>query len=83
MASKKNIPGIIPVAGLTSEFGMEWDASLVPISPNYTALEASVYECLNVGCSSIWIVATDWEIERQTWRAFTEDVTSRDRLIIT
>jgi hypothetical protein len=59
MASKKNIPGIIPVAGLTSEFGMEWDASLVPISPNYTALEASVYECLNVGCSSIWIVATD------------------------
>ena len=53
------MPAIIPVAGMTSEFGMEWDASLIPVGPNYTALEATVYECLHAGCSSIWIVAND------------------------
>ena len=53
------MPAIIPVAGMSTEFGMEWDASLVPVGPNYTALEATVFECLHVGCTSIWIVAND------------------------
>ncbi len=53
------MPGIIPVAGMTTEFGMEWDASLIPVGINYTALEAAVYECLHAGCTSIWIVAND------------------------
>ncbi len=53
------MPGIIPVAGMRTEFGMEWDSSLIPVGPNYTALEASVFECLHAGCNSIWIVAND------------------------
>ncbi len=53
------MPAIIPVAGMKTEFGMEWDASLVPVAPDYTAIEASVYECLHAGCTSIWIVAND------------------------
>ena len=53
------MPAIIPIAGMTAEFGMEWDASLIPVGPSYTALEASVYECLHAGCTSIWIVAND------------------------
>jgi hypothetical protein len=53
------MPGIIPVAGMQTEFGMEWDASLMPVGPNYTALEAAVYETLHAGCNSIWIVAND------------------------
>ena len=57
--SKENLPGIIPVAGMTSEFGMEWDSSLIPVAPNYTALESAIYECIHVGCNSIWIVAND------------------------
>jgi hypothetical protein len=57
--SKLNMPAIIPVAGMNTEFGMEWDASLVPVGPNYTAIEATVYECLHAGCTSIWIVAND------------------------
>ncbi len=57
--SKLNMPAIIPVAGMDSEFGMEWDASLVLVGPNYTAIEASIYECIHAGCSSIWIVAND------------------------
>jgi hypothetical protein len=57
--SRTDMPGIIPVAGMQTEFGMEWDASLMPVGANYTALEASVYECLHAGCTSIWIVAND------------------------
>mgnify|MGYP001268021417 FL=1 len=57
--AKLNMPAIIPVAGMNTEFGMEWDSSLIPVAPNYTALEATVYECLHAGCSSIWIVAND------------------------
>jgi len=53
------MPAIVPVAGLNTEFGMEWDSSLIPVGPNYTALEAAVYECLHAGCTSIWIVAND------------------------
>jgi len=53
------MPAIVPVAGMNTDFGMEWDASLMPVAPNYTALEATVYECLHAGCSSIWIVAND------------------------
>ena len=59
MGKKINMPAIIPVAGLNAEFGMEWDASLMPVGPNYAAIEASVYECLHAGCTSIWIVAND------------------------
>ena len=53
------MPAIIPVAGMNTEFGMEWDASMIPVGPNYTALEATVYECLHAGCTSIWIIAND------------------------
>ena len=56
---KLDMPAIIPVSGMTSEFGMEWDSSLVPVGINYTAIEATVYECLHAGCTSIWIVAND------------------------
>ncbi|MAH51537.1 hypothetical protein CMI37_37320 [Candidatus Pacearchaeota archaeon] len=57
--SKLAMPAIIPVAGMNPDFGMEWDASLIPVGPNYTAIEATVYECLHAGCTSIWIVAND------------------------
>jgi len=59
MPTTKNIPGIIPVANQTSEFGMEWESSLIPVAPDYTAIEASIFECAQLGCSSIWIVAND------------------------
>jgi hypothetical protein len=57
--SRLNMPAIIPVAGMNTEFGMEWDSSLMPVGPNYTAIEATIFECLHAGCSSIWIVAND------------------------
>jgi len=62
------MPAIIPVAGMNTEFGMEWDSSLAPVAPNYTALEAAVYECLHAGCTSIWIVANDDIAPLLRWR---------------
>lgn len=56
---KLTMPAIIPIAGMNTQFGMEWDSSFIPVAPNYTALEATVYECLHAGCTSIWIVAND------------------------
>ena len=54
-----HLAGIIPVAGHKVDFGMEWDESLAPISPNYTLIENAVYECAWAGCDTIWIVVND------------------------
>ena len=54
-----HLAGIIPVAGHKIDFGMEWDESLAPISPNYTLIENAVYECAWAGCDTIWIVVND------------------------
>ena len=35
---------------------MPWHASLMPIGPNYLAVERSVIECAYAGCDTIWIV---------------------------
>ena len=56
---KKHIAGIIPVSGLKSDFNMPWHDSLMPIAPNYLAVERSVLECAYAGCNTIWIVCPD------------------------
>ena len=38
---------------------MPWHASLMPIGPNYLAVERSVLECAYAGCNTIWIVCND------------------------
>ena len=59
MALKKHIAGIVPVSGLNSDFNMPWHESLMPIGPNYLAVERAVAECAYAGCDSIWIVCGD------------------------
>ena len=56
---KKHLAGIIPVSGIKSDFNMPWHASLMPIAPNYLAVERSVLECAYAGCNTIWIVCND------------------------
>ena len=56
---KKHLAGIIPVSGIKSDFNMPWHASLMPIGPNYLAVERSVLECAHAGCNTIWIVCND------------------------
>ena len=56
---KKHLAGIIPVSGLKSDFNMPWHESLMPIGPNYLAVERSVLEGAYAGCNTIWIVCND------------------------
>ena len=56
---KKHLAGIIPVSGVKSDFKMPWHESLMPIGPNYLAVERSVLECAYAGCNTIWIVCND------------------------
>lgn len=51
-----HLAGIIPVAGQPLDFEMPWNDCLMPVAPNYTAIERAVYECANAGCETIWIV---------------------------
>tara|TARA_R110000824_G_scaffold38028_1_gene116521 strand:- start:73 stop:924 length:852 start_codon:yes stop_codon:yes gene_type:complete len=56
---KKQIAGIVPVSGLKSNFNMPWHESLMPIGPNYLAVERAVAECAYAGCNTIWIICND------------------------
>jgi len=56
---KKHLAGIIPVSGIKADFNMPWHASLMPIAPDYLAVERAVAECAYAGCDSIWIVCND------------------------
>jgi hypothetical protein len=44
---------------IKSDFNMPWHESLMPIGPNYLAVERSVLECAYAGCNTIWIVCND------------------------
>jgi hypothetical protein len=52
-----HLAGIVPVAGPPLEFKMPWHDSLMPIAPDYLAVERAVYQCALAGCSTIWVVA--------------------------
>lgn len=54
-----HLAGIIPVAGQPLDFNMSWSDCLMPIAPDYTAIESAVYECACAGCETIWIVCND------------------------
>jgi len=51
-----HLAGIIPVAGQALDFNMPWHDAMMPVGPNYLAVERSVVECANAGCETIWIV---------------------------
>ncbi len=52
-----HLAGIVPVAGQEDIYKMPWHDSLMPIAPDYTAVEKAVFECAAVGCETIWVVA--------------------------
>tara|TARA_Y100000034_G_scaffold124573_1_gene172922 strand:- start:1503 stop:2372 length:870 start_codon:yes stop_codon:yes gene_type:complete len=54
-----HLAGIIPVAGQPLDFNMDWSDCLMPIAPNFTAVDLSVLECAMAGCETIWIVCND------------------------
>jgi len=54
-----HLAGIIPVANRPLDFNMDWHDCLMPLAPNFYAIERAVLECAYAGCETIWIVADD------------------------
>ena len=54
-----HLAGIIPITTKPMDFGMDWHDCLMPIAPNFYAIERAVYECAIAGCETIWVVAND------------------------
>lgn len=52
-----HLAGIVPVGGQPLDFQMPWDDSMIPIAPNYLAVERAVFQCALAGCETIWVVA--------------------------
>ena len=57
--SKIHLAGIVPVAGLQSDFDLKTPPVLLPVNTGFTAIQKSVFECAMAGCNTIWIVAND------------------------
>lgn len=54
-----HLAGVVPVAGQPLDFKFDWSDCLMPLAPNYTAVERAVIECAYAGCETIWIVCND------------------------
>lgn len=54
-----HLAGIVPVASQKMDFGMDWSDCLMPIAPDFTAVENAVLECAWAGCETIWIICND------------------------
>jgi len=54
-----HLAGVIPASHPPLDFNMPWSDVMMPIAPNYLAVERSVMECAYAGCETIWIVCSD------------------------
>ena len=54
-----HLAGIIPIVSEPMDFCMDWHDCLMPLAPNFYAIERAVLECAYAGCETIWIVAND------------------------
>jgi hypothetical protein len=52
----RHLAGIVPVAGQPLDFNLPWNDCLMPIAPNYLAVERAVFQCVLAGCETIWVV---------------------------
>ena len=51
--------GVVPLVAKPMDFQMDWHDCLMPLAPNFYAVERAVLECAYAGCGTIWIVAND------------------------
>ena len=54
-----HLAGIVPVVTKPMDFCMDWHDCLMPLAPNFYAIERAALECAYAGCETIWIVAND------------------------
>tara|TARA_Y100000310_G_scaffold308310_1_gene351276 strand:+ start:355 stop:1242 length:888 start_codon:yes stop_codon:yes gene_type:complete len=52
-----HVAGIIPLANLETDHGLEVPPCMLPLAAGFTAIQKSVFECAMAGCDTIWIVA--------------------------
>lgn len=52
----QHLAGIVPIGGQPLEFKMPWEDCLMPIAPDYLAVERAIYQCAIAGCETIWLV---------------------------
>jgi len=53
--NSNHLVGVIPACGQANDMFYAHHNSLLPIGNNITAIERCIYECMLVGCQSIWI----------------------------
>ena len=54
--SSFHLAGIVPLAGEPLDFQFPWHDCMVPIAPNFLAIERAILECATAGCETIWVV---------------------------
>jgi len=54
-----HLAGIVPAAGQPLDYNFPWHDCMMPIAPNYLAVERAVIECAFAGCETIWLVCND------------------------
>jgi len=54
-----HLAGVVPVAGQPLDFNFPWHDCLMPVAPDYLAVERAVTECAWAGCETIWLVCND------------------------
>jgi len=57
--SKKvgHLAGIVPAFGQPLDYKFPWPDCMIPVGPDYLAIERSIFECASAGCETIWVVA--------------------------
>lgn len=53
-----HLAGIIPVESQPKDFKFPWSDALIPIAPDYLAVERAIYECAYAGCETIWLICS-------------------------
>jgi len=56
MSNFFHLAGIIPVASKPTGFDLPWDDCLIPLAPNFFAIELAVYQAAMAGCETVWVV---------------------------
>ena len=54
-----HLAGIVPVASRPLDFELPWSDCLVPLAPNFFAVERAILECAYAGCETIWVICND------------------------
>jgi hypothetical protein len=59
MSNTTHVAGIVPIISKRREFKFPWHDCLIPVAPNFHAIELAVLECAYAGCDTIWVVIND------------------------